>query len=299
MLDAEQVVLGVIDERQRRRRARGELPGQLRAHAAPCSGHEQASSLERAAIERRQHALHGPPEQPLLGVAVQLHHDEASRMTMSTRRLRARFSGVSFVHSRVELAVTGRGQTARVELHALDEKPDDRGRTRRRQLPVRMELARVNRHVVGVPLDPQLAIEWLHGFSNAGDQQQRPWRHVRARRRKRRTLGQRDDQPASVLDQLEASGCDGIGKRERERVTYLLDLGWRLRHDDPDVWHRRRLGRLLVSIERRAHGRCGRSQLVGIDGRDRVHRDEQRKEQRHEVGIGQQPAILAASALVG
>ena len=96
MLDAEQVVLGVVDERQRCRRARGQLAGKLRAHAASRSGHEQPSSLERTAIECRQHALYRPPEQSLLGVAVQLHHDEASRITMSTRWLRARFSGVSF-----------------------------------------------------------------------------------------------------------------------------------------------------------------------------------------------------------
>ena len=95
-LDAEQVVLGMIDQRQRRRLARGQLARQLRADAASGTGDQQTPVLERAPIDRRQHALHRPPEQPLLRRPIQLDHDCSSRITMSTRRLRARFSAESF-----------------------------------------------------------------------------------------------------------------------------------------------------------------------------------------------------------
>ena len=120
-LDAEQVVFGVIDQRQRRRLAGRELTRQLRSDAAAGAGDQQPPVLERAAIDRP--SARSPPAAraaaPRAG-AIQLDHDCSSRITMSTRRLRARFSAESFGDARMKLSVASRRQAAGIEASRLD-----------------------------------------------------------------------------------------------------------------------------------------------------------------------------------
>ena len=107
--DLEKMQLGVIDERQHLGAAVGQLARELRAHRAAGAGDEQPPAGVAAAVGGAEQVPHRPIEQALeLRVRERASHGvtlppgssaravASFSSTRSTRRLRARPSGVSF-----------------------------------------------------------------------------------------------------------------------------------------------------------------------------------------------------------
>ena len=234
----------------------------------------------------------------------------------------------------MELRIAGGREPVRREAELLDEEGHDGGRAGGGEFPVRRESGGVDRNVVGVSFDAHEVRQPLERCRDVAHERAGGVREISASRREASVLADRDDEAAPVDLERRPTVPDRRsqalrqppldvpeGRLEVIPVEYgqhvqreLRDLvrgraGGRRRHAGRQG-DRARIGqdaetrlprnpRDALRVEGHLERRHQAVHLLEIDVRDRIERGEEGKEQRHEVGVGHQPAVVVHRSFLG